>query len=86
MATADYTPDCLATLAHETARHLGCQALRWWQDSYDPRRLFIEVSYTLSNGQPFPVWISTPIPGSGENSRQAEPPRARRAEPSRGLS
>ena len=65
----------IAGLAHEAARKVGCQAVRWWQDKYNPRRLYIEVSYTLSNGRPFPVWISTLIPGHVEERRTAEPPR-----------
>ena len=63
----------IARLAQESAHKVGCQALRWWQDKYNPRRLYIEVSYTLSSGQPFPVWISTLIPGQVEESGQTEP-------------
>ena len=62
MAMEDYTPDVIAALAQETARKVGCQALRWWQDTHNPRRLYIEVKHTLSNGQPFPGWISTLLP------------------------
>ena len=69
MAMDDYAPDSLATLAQETARKVGWHAVRWWRDPLNPRRLYIEVNYRLSNGQPFPVWISTLIPGHVECSR-----------------
>jgi len=72
MANEDYTSALLATLAQETARKVGCQAVRWWQDTYNPRRLYIEVHYTLSDGHPFPVWISTPVPGYLADTRQAK--------------
>ena len=62
MATEDSASDLIATLAQETALKVGCQARRWWQDTHNPRRLYIEVKHTLSNGQPFPVWISTLLP------------------------
>jgi hypothetical protein len=62
MATEDCTPNLLATLAQEAARKVGCQARRWWQDTHNPRRLYIELNYTLSDGQSFPVWISTLLP------------------------
>ena len=75
MVKGDGASDLIARLAQESARKVGCQAQRWWQDTYDPRRLYIEVSYTLSNGRPFPVWISTLIPGHVEERRTAEPPR-----------
>jgi hypothetical protein len=66
MAKEDSASDFIARLAQESAHKVGCQALRWWQDKYNPRRLYIEVSYPLSSGQPFPVWISTLIPGQVE--------------------
>ena len=80
MATADCASDLIATLAQKTARKVGCQAVRWWQDKYNPRRLYIEVNYTLANGQPFPVWISAPIPGQLEVNCQAEHHTAPRAD------
>src|SRR5215471_7031922 len=71
MAKGDGASDFIATLAQESARKVGCQALRWWQDQYNPRRLYIEVNYTLANGRAFPVWISTGIPGQVEESHAA---------------
>jgi hypothetical protein len=72
MATEDYMPDPLATLAREAARKVGCQAQRWWQDTHNPRRLYIELTYTLSDGQSFPVWVSTLLPGHVEGSHHAD--------------
>jgi len=80
MAKANYVPDLLAGLAQETAHKVGCQARRWWQDTYNPRRLYIEVNYTLSTGQPFPVWISTLIPGQLAYGRHAESQAEQRAD------
>jgi hypothetical protein len=74
MATDDSMPEVIETLAHQTARIYGCQAVRWWQDTCNPRRLYIEVSYTLSNGQPFAVWISTVIPEQLLDTSNAELP------------
>ena len=83
MAKANYVPDLLAGLAQETAHKVGCQARRWWRDTYNPRRLYIEVNYTLSTGQPFPVWISTLIPGQLAYGHRVEPRAEQRADASR---
>ncbi|HEV8713235.1 MAG TPA: hypothetical protein VGX03_10445 [Candidatus Binatia bacterium] len=73
MAKEDSAPDLIATLAQETARKVGHQARRWWRDTHNPLRLYIEVNYTLANGQSFPVWISTLIPAQLADSCHAEP-------------
>lgn len=83
MAPEDAVSDRLATLAQATARKVGGPAVRGWQAIYTPRRLYREIHYTLSTGQPFPVWISTLIPGPVEERRAAEPPRERYVEASR---
>ena len=81
MPRDDSTPAVLAALAHQTARKYGCQAMRWWQDTYNPRRLYIEIAYTLSTGQPFPVWISTPIPQPLTEDDDTAPQAEQRAHP-----
>ena len=78
MAKEDGASDFIARLAQESARKVGCQALRWWQDKDNPRRLYIEINYRLSTGRPFPVWITRPIPGPIEESHAAEPQGAAR--------
>jgi hypothetical protein len=85
MARDENTPEVIAELARQTAGQYGCQAVRWWQDSYNPHRLYIEVSYRLSTGQPFLVWISTLIPQqllreerSGQQSMRAPLPGVRK--------
>ena len=62
MAKDDSRPEVIAELARQTAGKYGYRAVRWWQDSYNPRRLYIEIPYRLSTGQTFSVWISTLIP------------------------
>src|SRR5439155_5055520 len=59
------------------------QAVRWWHDTCNPRRLYIEVSYTLSTDQPFPVWISTWIPHQLMADDYAEPHAAQPADTTR---
>jgi hypothetical protein len=36
-----YTAQVLAKVAQETARNVGCQAVHWWQEEGEPRRLSI---------------------------------------------
>jgi len=62
MVKDENRPKVIAEFARQTAGKYGCRAVRWWQDTYNPYRLYIEVSYRLSTGQPFLVWISTLIP------------------------
>ena len=80
MAEENHTPDVIAALAQETAHKMGCQARRWWQDTHNPRRLYIEVNHTLSNGQPLPVWISTLLPPQLACGSRVELPAERRAD------
>jgi len=82
MTKENYVPDPLAVLAQEAAHKVGCQARRWWRDAYNPRRLYIEVNYTPSTGQPFPVWISTLIPGQLAHGHHVEPQAEQRADAS----
>ena len=82
VAKDDSTPEVIAALAHQTARIYGCQAVRWWQDTYNPRRLYIELNYTLTDGQPFPVWISTSIPQPLTTDDSPEPQAEQPAHPS----
>ncbi|HEV8718345.1 MAG TPA: hypothetical protein VGX03_36695 [Candidatus Binatia bacterium] len=72
MGKEDFAPEDIAALARETAQRVGCQAVRWWQDTVDPRLLYIEVNYTFSDGQPFSVWISARLPGHLVGNRHAE--------------
>ncbi len=62
MAKQDYDSEVMAVLARETALKVGCQALRWWRDKGDSRRLYIEATLVLLSRQAFPVVLEALLP------------------------
>lgn len=76
MTKQDYDAEAMAVLARETALKVGCQALRWWQDKGDPRRLYIEATLTVLSRQAFPVMLEALLPeqqeGDNHIGHQAE--------------
>ena len=62
-----YTPEELATIAKATAKKYGCEAVRWWQDKGNPRQLWIEARYKLSNGQWTKILLTASLPDKGED-------------------
>jgi hypothetical protein len=44
-----YTPEELATFAEQTAREVGAEMIRWWQDENDPHEVHIEATLKDKN-------------------------------------
>ena len=72
MAKQDYDSEVMAVLARETALKVGCQALRWWRDKGDPRRLYIEATLALLSRQAFPVVLEALLPERQERCSHSE--------------
>jgi hypothetical protein len=57
-----YTPEEIAAVARQTAREVGCEAVCWWQDGGDPRRVYLIAHHRLLSGRTIPVRLMAFIP------------------------
>ena len=64
MTPRRYTTEEQQALAQQIAYKYGCEVIRWWPHVYDPRHVYIEVTYRLPNGDDIrclkEAWLEQP--------------------------
>ena len=66
MERGKHQMEILESLARQTAQEVGCEALRWWQDKRDPRRLLIKALCPLGTERSLVVKLEAIMPKQTE--------------------